>query len=285
MHQAVHQAVRQGREELPYGVPGLGLVLGDDGVAVLTIDRPGKRNALTRAMWAALPELLRRLAEEPALRVLLVTGAGGDFSAGADIGELSAIYAEPGAAAAFHAVNVLAEEALAAFPHPTVAVLRGACVGGGCQLAVACDLRFASSDARLGITPAKLGIVYPAAPTVRLVRLLGPARAKYLLYSGELVTAATALEYGLVEVVDDAVETRALAFARTLAARSGQTQGAVKAVVAAELAGGDPQAAVAAWEKASRGGGADGGGAASDAVEGLAAFLERRQPRFRAERG
>ncbi|WP_042409205.1 enoyl-CoA hydratase/isomerase family protein [Streptacidiphilus carbonis] len=262
----------QGRKELPYGIPGFRVLLGEDGVAVLTLDRPEKRNALTRAMWQALPELLRRLAEEPGLRVLLVTGAGGTFSAGADIAELREVYADPADADEYHAVNVRAEEALAAFPHPTLAVLRGACVGGGCQLAVACDLRFAAPDARLGITPAKLGIVYPAVPTVRLTRLLGPARAAYLLFSGELVPAPTALVYGLVEEVAEDVEARALDFARTLAARSAQTQGAVKAVIAAELGGGDPQAAVAAWERASR--------TAPDVAEGLAAFIERRQPMF-----
>ena len=264
--------MQQGRKELPYGVPGYRVALGDDGVAVLTIDRPAKRNALTAAMWAALPGLLRQLAEEPGLRVLLLTGAGGTFSAGADIAELAEVYGDPATADAYHAVNVIAEEALAAFPRPTLAVVRGACVGGGCQLAVACDLRFAAPDARLGITPAKLGIVYPAVPTVRLLRLLGPARAKYLLYSGELVTAATALVFGLVEEVAEDVETRALDFARTLAARSAQTQGAVQDVIAAELGDWDAQAAVAAWEQASR--------TAPDVTEGLAAFLERRPPRF-----
>lgn len=267
--------MQQGRRELPYGVPGLRAVLGEDGVGVLTIDRPEKRNALTGAMWAALPELLRRLAAEPGLRVLLLTGAAGTFSAGADIAELRDVYRDPDSADAYHAVNVVAEEALADFPHPTLAVVRGACVGGGCQLAVACDLRFAAPDARLGITPAKLGIVYPAVPTMRLLRLLGPARTKYLLYSGELVTAATALTFGLVEEVAEDVEARALDFARVLASRSAQTQRAVREAVAAAGTGdGDDaaRAAVAAWERASR--------TAPDVAEGLAAFLARRAPVF-----
>jgi len=268
----VGAAVHEGRKELGYGVPGLRVTLGDDGIAVLTLDRPAKRNALTSAMWGALPELLAQLAAEPGLRVLLLTGAGGTFSAGADIAELLDVYADPDAADAYHALNVRAEEALAAFPHPTLAVVRGACVGGGCQLAVACDLRFAEPQARLGITPAKLGIVYPAVPTARLARLLGPARAKYLLFSGELLTAARALEFGLVEEVAPDVEQRALEFARTLAQRSAQTQGAVKQVVAAALEGGDPAAVSAAWERASR--------TAPDVSEGLAAFLQRRPPRF-----
>jgi enoyl-CoA hydratase/carnithine racemase len=264
--------VHEGRKELGWGVPGLRVALGEDGIAVLTLDRPAKRNALTSAMWGALPGVLAALAAEPGLRVLLVTGAGESFSAGADIAELREVYADPDSADAFHAVNVRAEEALAAFPRPTLAVVRGSCVGGGCQLAVACDLRFAEPQARLGITPAKLGIVYPAVPTARLARLLGPARAKYLLFSGELLTAARALEFGLVEVVAEDVEQRALEFARTLALRSAQTQGAAKEVVAAVVEGRDPQAAATPWERASR--------TAPDVAEGLAAFLERRPPRF-----
>jgi enoyl-CoA hydratase/carnithine racemase len=263
------------RKDLPYSVPGLRLSLGQDGVAVLTLDRPEKKNALTRAQWAALPGLLTRLAEESGLRVLLLAGSGGAFSAGADIAELADVYASPEAADDYHATNVAAETALAAFPHPTLAVIDGPCVGGGCQLAVACDLRFASQRARLGITPAKLGIVYPAEPTARLARLLGPARAKYLLYSAELVSAQQALVFGLVdEVVDDAesLATRALAFARVLASRSAQTQGAVKAVVDATVTGGDPQPVVEPWERASR--------TTPDVREGLAAFLERRAPRL-----
>ena len=262
----------QGRKELDCGVPGLRAALGEDGIAVLTLDRQAKRNALTSAMWAALPGLLERLAAEPGLRVLLLTGAGESFSAGADIAELREVYADPDSADAYHAVNVRAEEALAAFPRPTLAVVRGACVGGGCQLAVACDLRFAEPGARLGITPAKLGIVYPAVPTARLARLLGPARAKYLLFSGELLTAAQALAFGLVEEVAEDVERRALEFARLLAQRSAQTQGAVKQVVAAVVEGRDPQAAAAPWERASR--------TAPDVAEGLAAFLQRRPPNF-----
>jgi enoyl-CoA hydratase/carnithine racemase len=253
-------------------VPGLAAAVGEDGVAVLTIDRPEKRNALTRAMWEALPGLLDGLAADPRVRALLVTGAAGTFSAGADIGELREIYADPDTADAYHSVNVAAEEALAGFPHPTIAVIEGACVGGGCQLAVACDLRFAAPDARLGITPARLGVVYPPVPTARLTRLLGPARAKYLLYSAELISPQRAEVFGLVDEVSADVQARARAFARTLAARSPQTLGAAKAVITAVAAGGDAAAAAAPWERASR--------VSPDVPEGLSAFLERRAPRF-----
>jgi enoyl-CoA hydratase/carnithine racemase len=260
------------------GVDGLRAYVGDDGVAVLVLDRPERRNAVTLAMWQGLPGVLERLAALPEVRALLLTGAGGTFSAGADIAELAEVYGTPDRADAYHAVNVAAEEALASFPHPTIAVLHGYCVGGGCQLAVACDLRFAAEGARLGITPAKLGVVYPAVPTLRLAELVGPARAKYLLFSGELVTAERAERYGLVDEVlpDGELVSRAKEFARLLARRSPQSIGAAKAVLAAGGPAGDrlaeARAAVAPWERRSR--------RAPDVHEGLAAFLERREPRF-----
>ncbi|MFJ5235098.1 enoyl-CoA hydratase/isomerase family protein [Kitasatospora sp. NPDC088391] len=261
-----------GDVELPVGTAGLRCWVAGDGVATLLLDRPERRNAVTGAMWRALPGLLAELAARPGVRVLLLTGAAGTFSAGADIAELAGVYGDPASADAYHAQNVAAEEALAAFPRPTVAVVRGACVGGGCQLAVACDLRLAAEDARFGITPAKLGVVYPAVPTVRLAALVGPARAKYLLFSGELLPADRAERYGLVEEVLPAAELahRAREFARLLARRSPQTLGAAKAALAgpAETAA----AALAPWERASR--------TAPDVREGLAAFLERREPEF-----
>ena len=253
--------------------PGLRVAV-HDGVATLTIDRPARRNAITLAMWAALPSVLAPLAADPQVRALLVTGAGGTFSAGADIAELLEVYGDPARADAYHQMNVAAERALADFPRPTVAVIRGACVGGGCQLAVACDLRLAEPGAWLGITPAKLGVVYPAEPTARLVRLLGPARAKYLLFSADLVSAERAEMMGLVDevVLADRLAHRAQELAATIAARSPLTLGAVKAVVAAVSSGTDPQEAVEPWERRSR--------RAPDVQEGLTAFLERRAPRF-----
>ncbi|WP_327066929.1 enoyl-CoA hydratase/isomerase family protein [Kitasatospora sp. NBC_01250] len=268
------QTLTADRAELPSPTEGLRVFHDEaDGVAVLVLDRPKRRNAVTLAMWQAIPELLAGLAARPGVRTLLVAGAAGTFSAGADIAELSTVYADPARADAYHARNVEAEQALAAFPHPTLAVVHGACVGGGCQLALACDLRFGAADARLGITPAKLGVVYPAVPTARLAGLVGPARAKYLLFSGELVDAERAERFGLLDEVHppQLLDARALAFARLLAARSPQTIGAAKAALAAP----DPaaaRAALAPWERRSR--------EAPDVREGLAAFLERREPRF-----
>ncbi|GAA3374615.1 enoyl-CoA hydratase/isomerase family protein [Streptomyces racemochromogenes] len=232
-----------------------------DGVATVVISHPAKRNAMTASMWRELPELLELLAEDDAVRVLVLTGAGTTFCAGADISSLTG-KEDP------QALAVAAEEALAAFPKPTLAAIRGFCVGGGSQLAAACDLRFAEEGASFGVTPAKLGIVYPASSTRRLASVVGPAWAKYLLFSAELIGAETALRAGFLNELLPAggLEERVAAFARTLTTRSRLTQAAAK-----EFADGrtDRDAYWAAQAAAS-----------GDTAEGVAAFLERRPPAF-----
>ncbi|MFE6887860.1 enoyl-CoA hydratase/isomerase family protein [Streptomyces sp. NPDC057694] len=233
-----------------------------DAVATVVIDHPARRNAMTAGMWAALPPLLDDLAADPAVRVLVLTGAGDTFCAGADI---STLVDDAGAA---QGLAVAAEEALAAFPKPTLAAVRGFCVGGGCQLAAACDLRFAAGSALFGVTPAKLGIVYPASSTRRLTSLVGPASAKYLLFSGELIGTERALRTGLVdEVLAEAeLDKRVAEFTRVLVSRSQLTQAAAKEFTAGRT---DRDAY---WAQQARGSG--------DTAEGVAAFLERRAPRF-----
>lgn len=233
-----------------------------DGVATVVISNPAKRNAMTAGMWRALPDLLSRLAADTAVRALVLTGEGATFCAGADISSLR----EPGETPQTLAVR--AEEALAAFPKPTLAAVRGYCVGGGCQLAAACDLRFAEQDALFGVTPAKLGIVYPASTTRRLVSLVGPAAAKYLLFSGELIDTERALRTGLVDEVLPRGELgkRTAEFTRVVTSRSQLTQAAAK-----EFATGRTDRD-AHWAEQAR--------ASGDPAEGVAAFLERRAPRF-----
>ncbi|GHB09623.1 enoyl-CoA hydratase/isomerase family protein [Streptomyces chryseus] len=240
-----------------------------DGVATVVISNPAKRNAMTAGMWAALPGLLERLAGDREVRALVLTGAGDTFCAGADISSLrerGERDGEPGDAP--QGLAVRAEDALAAFPKPTLAAVRGYCVGGGGQLAGACDLRFAEEGASFGITPAKLGIVYPASSTRRLVSLVGPSTAKYLLFSGELIDAERALRTGLVDEVlpRGELDKRVAEFTRVLVSRSQLTQAAAK-----EFADGRDDRD-AHWAAQARGSG--------DTAEGVAAFLERRTPRF-----
>lgn len=233
-----------------------------DAVATVVISNPAKRNAMTAAMWRSLPGLLAPLAADPAVRALVLTGEGGTFCAGADISTLR----EPGDEQ--QSLAVVAEEALATFPKPTLAAVRGYCVGGGSQLATACDLRFAEEGTRFGVTPAKLGIVFPSASTRRLAALVGPSATKYLLFSGELIDSERALRTGLVDEVlpEGELDKRVSEFTRVLVARSLLTQAAAK-----EFADGRTDRD-AHWAEQAHGSG--------DTAEGVAAFLERRAPRF-----
>ncbi|BBB01226.1 putative enoyl-CoA hydratase [Actinacidiphila reveromycinica] len=246
--------------------PGL-LVSARDGVATVTISNSARRNAMTLGMWRALPGVLAGLAAEPGVRLLVLTGEGEAFSAGADISEL----ADAEGRREVQEAALAAEEALAAFPKPTVAAVRGYCVGGGCQLAVACDLRFAARGARFGVTPARLGIVYAAASTRRLVAVAGPSTAKYLLFSAELIDEERALRTGLVDEVlpdGDQLDARVRRFAEILGTRSRLTQTAAK-----EFAAGPPSAERAAhWARQAA--------ESTDTDEGAAAFLAGRAPSF-----
>jgi len=252
------------------------LLLDRDGpVATLTINRPDRLNAMTFAMFSRLPVLLAEAAALDGVRVLVLRGAGRrSFSAGADISEFETARSTPAQAAAYDDAVMAAEEALATFPAPTVAAIHGHCYGGGCALALACDLRFASSGARFAITVAKLGIVYPLRATKRLVDTVGPSRAKYILMSGADIDADQAARIGLVDEVHDDVDPAVDDLAAILSARSGVTQRAVKQAVARILDGvtTDDEAHLALRDAALD---------SPDYAEGVRAFLEHRPAKFR----
>jgi enoyl-CoA hydratase/carnithine racemase len=246
----------------------------DGHVAVLTIDRPEKRNAMTAAMWAALPGVLGDLADDPGVRALVVTGTGPSFCAGADISDLLSGADPDDPMADVRRDNLAAQAALRDFPKPTVAMIRGHCIGGGVEIATCCDLRFSDPTGVFGVTPAKVGIVYTPSSTKALIDLVGPAMTKYLLFSGELIDADTALRAGLVDrlVPADELEAEVRRFADVLASRSALSQRATKEVVGALAAGGDGEAVVSRWYRQTI--------ATGELAEGVAAFAERRPPRF-----
>jgi enoyl-CoA hydratase/carnithine racemase len=246
----------------------------DGAVAVLTINRPEKRNAMSAAMWAALPQVLGELAEDRGVRVLVVTGAGPSFCAGADIGDLLGGADPDDPMAEVRRDNLAAQAALRGFPHPTVAAIRGHCIGGGVELATACDLRLSDETGLFGVTPAKVGIVYAPASTKALLDLVGPATTKYLLFSGELIDAAAALRVGLVDRLVPAAELdgEVRRLADVLASRSALSQRATKEIVATLSTGGDDQAEAARWYRETI--------ASGELAEGVQAFAERRAPRF-----
>ncbi|CAN5483970.1 enoyl-CoA hydratase/isomerase family protein [soil metagenome] len=259
----------EGRGELRIEVAGA--------VATLTIDNAGKRNALTGAMWDSFAPLLGELAEDDAVAALVVRGAGADFSAGADITDLEQILRDPAAGDGGHVTA--GETALANFPKPTIAAIDGFCIGGGWELAGACDIRIASERSTFGVTPARLGILYPLSGVTRLVHLAGPAVAKHLILSGELVDAETAARWGMVSrlLPAEGFWEAIAVFVDTLVSRSRLTQQASKELIDL-IAAGDH----AASRLAERAAFWNAEVAASDEASiGAAAFLAREVPGFR----
>lgn len=238
--------------------------------AVVTIDNPAKRNAMTPGMWEALPPILDGLAADDAVRVVVLTGAGETFCAGADISSLPSMNNGAGG----RDVAPKAEHALATFPKPVIAAIRGYCVGGGVELAAACDLRIAADDARFAITPAKIGIVYPHTATTRVVRLIGASATKHLLFTADLIDAERALRIGLADELTTAgdLDARVTALADTIASRSQLTVRASKQIVDAIAAGDDVADLATEWRTTAFAG--------PDAAEGIAAFAEHRKPNF-----
>ncbi len=192
-----------------------GLILTRGRVATLTLNRPATRNAMTREMWAAVPAICDAVASDRNIRVLILTGAGERaFCAGADIGEFAEVYGTEEATAHYNALVRTAQQRLRELPCPVIAAVRGACFGGGCGLALACDLRVADETAKFAITPARLGLAYSPADTWQVMEKIGVARTKDMLFTGRALDAAEAMRIGLIDRLD---ETDALADATTLA--------------------------------------------------------------------
>lgn len=250
------------------------------GVVRIVIDRPEKRNAMTVAMWHLLADICAELAAERELRAVVLTGAGSSFCAGADISALSEDDATVKAAVG------RAELAVRNLAVPTIARISGPCMGGGSQLAIACDLRIADSTAVFAVPPAKLGVIYGVSSTRALVDLVGPAAAKRLLFTARTIDAAAALRIGLVDEVVQApgLDAAVDQLVAELLPAAPMTQVAAKELVNAIVDGStgtgpgapdgeSPDAIYARWMDEWR--------RSPDGVEGPRAFLERRTPSFR----
>jgi enoyl-CoA hydratase len=245
----------------------------EDGVAVVTIDRQDALNALDLASLTELRDRLLDVSGDESTRVVILTGAGEKaFVAGADIKYMSGLDVDD--AKAWGALGHETGRLLETMPKPTIAAVNGFALGGGCELALACDIRYAASKAKLGQPEVNLGIIPGWGGTQRLARVCGLGIAKELIFTGRLVDADEALRIGLVNAVHDPVLEKAQETAALLATKSPVSLRLMKELANRAL-GGDHAANL----------NAEGEGfgelfSTQDAKEGLTAFVEKRQPEF-----
>ena len=242
-------------------------------VAVVTVDRPDALNALDVATLTGLRDGLQELAADDAIRVVIVTGSGERaFVAGADIKYMSGL--DVAGAKEWGALGHEAARLLETMPKPSIAAVNGFALGGGCELALACDIRYAATGAKFGQPEVNLGIIPGWGGTQRLARVCGLGVAKDLILTGRIIDAEEALRIGLVSAVFDPVLEQARETANLLAARSAGSLRAMKELANRSL-GGDHSGNLEAE--------ADAFGelfGTADAKEGLTAFVEKREPEF-----
>jgi enoyl-CoA hydratase/carnithine racemase len=255
-------------------VEGLGVSV-EGAVATITLDVPGRRNAISQVMWAALPGVLAGLGGRPELRMIVVRGAGGHFAAGADISEFERTWATRESAAAYAALMAGTMAAFLACPKPVVAAIQGNCIGGAVAICLCCDLCFADETAHFAVTPGKLGFAYSFADTRRLAARVGAAGARDLLFSARRIEAAEALRMGLIDRVCAAggLDAELAGYAALLAGTSAASVRVAKDFVARAVGG---QVAEDEGSRAAYLDILDG----PDFAEGKAAFLGKRKVRF-----
>jgi len=247
---------------------------GEDAVGVVTVDREDALNALDVATLTELRDRLRELAQDDGVRAVILTGAGERaFVAGADIKYMSGL--DVGQAKEWGALGHEAGRLLETMPKPTIAAVNGFALGGGCELALACDIRYAAASAKLGQPEVNLGIIPGWGGTQRLARVCGLGVAKELIFTGRVVDADEALRIGLVNAVHDPVLDKARETAALLASKSPIALRLMKDLANRAL-GGDHATNLEAE--------GDTFGelfSSDDAKEGLSAFVEKREPVFK----
>src|SRR3990172_4993016 len=247
-------------------------------MAILTINRHAQRNSLSFEMWEASPGYIKELNADPSVRVIVLTGAGDKaFASGADISEFTSKRTGRDAAALYHRAVEERMASLEAASKPVIAMVNGFALGGGCELAIACDLRIAAESSSFGIPSAKLGVVISFSDTKRLVNLVGPAVAKEMLMTGRRLSAHEALGVGLVNrvVPDPLLRQTTIEVAATIAANAPFSVASAKAMV--EQCRHDPDLSAVNATDAER---PLHWYETEDFREGVHAFLEKRPPKF-----
>lgn len=248
------------------------------GVARLTVNRPQVRNALSLEITRRLAQAVRDLSRDRAVRVFVLTGAGDRvFISGADVREFREQLATPESALSYDAAAEELQSALREVPQPVIAMIGGHAVGSGTIVAASCDFRVAVRKAKFGIPVAKFGFLAPVPDTLRLVQLVGPAKAKWLLMTGALIEAPEAQAIGLVDQIVEPENLAATvdALAATLAANAPLTIKATKQIIETMTAPSANVASGAPWyAEVFR---------SRDFQEGLDAFFNKRKPEFKGE--
>jgi enoyl-CoA hydratase len=248
-----------------------------DGIGWMTLNNPERHNAISLEMWETALQIMADFAADPAVRVMVVTGAGGKaFASGADISKFKDERQQADAVAHYQDTTQRAYSALQAMAIPTIAMVRGYCIGGGTALAVCCDMRICSENAKFGVPAAKLGLGYGLGRAKPLVDLIGPAFAKEMFFTGRHFDAREAERMGLVNrvVADDAIEATVTELASTIAGNAPLTVRCAKLVVGEAVKDAEVRD-VAATERA-----VEACFASDDYREGQAAFMEKRKPQF-----
>ena len=249
-----------------------------DGVGIVTFNNPEKRNAMSIEMWDGLGAALTELREDEAVRVVILTGAGDKaFMSGADISQFEKNRRDAKANEEYNRKSDAQRALLADYPKPTIACIRGFCLGGGMQMAMLCDMRFTAEDSQFGIPAAKLSIAYGFEGLKHLVSLVGPSQARLILYTGTRIDSTEALRIGLVDRVfaNDRLWNETLEIARTISGNAPLAIKAAKITIAQVLKDKDERdmAAVKAIATACMD--------SEDFREGRQAFMEKRKPNFK----
>jgi len=245
------------------------------GTATVMLNRPAKRNAVSLAMWRRLSEIFAELGCRDAVRVIILTGAGGHFCGGADISEFSKVRSDSESGRKYEAVNEAASVAVRDCSKPTIAAISGFGMGGGCALALACDLRVGDATTRMGIPAARRGIVYGELDCALLHRQVGLANAKRVLYTGRAFDVNECATMGLIDIVAaDTALNGARALAAEIADNAPLSLAGSKLVLEALAAGST------ATRHAEISASIEGAMNSADYREGARAFLEKRKPAF-----
>lgn len=254
----------------------------DGAIGHVIFNNPERHNAVSLEIWDALDVILQHYETDDTIRVVVLSGAGGKaFVSGADISKFESERASQEAVARYNSRVKAVYERIERFPKPTIAMINGHCIGGGLNLAVCCDLRMCSDNAKFAMPAAKLALGYPYHAIQRLMHIVGPGAAKRLMFTAKSIDADTALRIGLVQDVfaSDQLETQVNEMATTIAANAPLTIGAMK-FIATQVMESDPAKRdlqrcddlVAACF------------ASEDYIEGRTAFMEKRKPIFKVAR-